>query len=74
MTYLIFNKELVMAYKVKVQNACRCFFKSGLAEVNEFDVKDDAKNEAETMIKHMQETFCKKHEFAMDEQFGDIPS
>ena len=58
-------------YKVKVQNACKCFFKSGFAEVSEFDSKDDAKNEAEVMIKHMQDKFCKKHEFAINEQFGD---
>ncbi|MCF6329929.1 MAG: hypothetical protein L3I99_00080 [Sulfurimonas sp.] len=60
-----------MSYKVKVQNACRCFLKSGLVEVNDFKSKDDAKNEAQMMIQHMQDNFCKKHEFAMNEQFGD---
>ncbi len=60
-----------MAYKVKVQNTCRCFLKSGLAEVMEYDSKDDAKREAEVVIKHMQDNFCKKHEFVMNEQFGD---
>lgn len=60
-----------MAYKVKVQNICRCFLKSGLAEVIECNSKDDAKREADLMIKHMQDNFCKKHEFVMNEQFGD---
>lgn len=60
-----------MAYKVKVQNVCKCFLKSGLAEVSEFASKDEAKNEAETMLKHMEDKFCKKHEFSINEQFGD---
>lgn len=58
-------------YKVKVQNTCRCFLKSGMAETQEFDNKDDAKHEAESMLKTMQSTFCQKHEFALSEQFGD---
>ena len=58
-------------YKVKVQNACRCFFKSGFGEESEFTTKDEAKKEAEYMIGIMQSNFCKKHEFALSEQFGD---
>lgn len=58
-------------YKVKVENACRCFLKSGLAESQEFGSKDEAKNEAESMMKIMQSNFCKKHEFVLNEQFGD---
>ena len=58
-------------YKVKVENACRCFLKSGLAETQEFDSKDEAKSEAESMIKIMESNFCKKHEFVLNEQFGD---
>lgn len=58
-------------YKVKVQNACSCFLKSGLTEVLDFDTEKEAKAEAEAMLKKMQDTFCKKHEFSMTEQFGD---
>ena len=60
-----------MGYKVKVQNPCKCFLKSGLAENSEFESKDDAKNEAESMLEHMKAKFCKKHEFSINEQFGD---
>jgi len=58
-------------YKVKVQNGCSCFLKSGMAETQEFENRDDAKNEAESMIKIMQTNFCQKHEFSLNEQFGD---
>jgi len=61
-----------MAYKVNVQNTCRCFLKSGMAETMEFDSKEEAKKEAEYMIGVMNSTFCQKHEFALVEQFGDF--
>ena len=60
-----------MAYKVKVQNACKCFLKSGFGEETVFATKDEAKKEAEHMMGVMQSTFCQKHEFALNEQFGD---
>lgn len=59
-------------YKVKVENACRCFLRSGFAEMQEFSSKDEAKGEAESMIKIMESNFCKKHEFSINEQFGDF--
>lgn len=59
-------------YKVKVENPCSCFFKSGLSEQVEFENKDEAKKEAEYMINIMKSNFCKKHEFALSEQFGDF--
>ncbi len=58
-------------YKVKVENTCSCFLKSGMADVQEFDKKEEAKEEAENMIGKMRSNFCKKHEFALNEQFGD---
>jgi len=60
-----------MSYKVKVENVCRCFLKSGLGESSEFNTKEEAKKEAEYMIGIMQSNFCKKHEFILNEQFGD---
>lgn len=59
-------------YKIRVQNACSCFFKSGFSEVLEFEDKEEAKKEAEYMIKIMKANFCQKHEFALSEQFGDF--
>jgi len=61
-----------MAYKVNVQNACRCFLKSGMAETSEFSTQEEAKKEAEYMIGIMNSTFCQKHTFALSEQFGDF--
>ena len=58
-------------YKVKVQNVCSCFLKSGMAENLDFDTQDKAKEEAEKMIENMRSNFCKKHDFDMNEQFGD---
>lgn len=59
-------------YKVKVENACRCFLKSGFAEASEFQTADEAKKEAEYMIGIMKSNFCQKHEFDLNEQFGDF--
>ena len=59
-------------YKVKVENVCRCFLKSGFSEAQEFTTKEDAKKEAEYMIGIMKANFCQKHEFAINEQFGDF--
>ncbi len=59
-------------YRVKVQNSCRCFLKSGFAEDAEYETKEEAKKEAESMIGVMKSTFCQKHEFALNEQFGDF--
>ena len=58
-------------YRVTVQNPCSCFIKNGLTENQEFDTKEEAKKEAETLIKNMTENFCQKHEFSMMEKFGD---
>ena len=58
-------------YKVKVENTCRCFLKSGFAETQEFDSKEKAQEEAQYMIGIMKSNFCQKHEFALNEQFGD---
>jgi len=61
-----------MAHKVNVQNTCRCFLKSGMAESSEFETLEEAKKEAEYMIGVMNSTFCQKHEFSLKEQFGDF--
>lgn len=60
-----------MAYKVKVQNVCRCFLKSGFGEESEFSTKDEARKEAEYMLEIMKSNFCQKHEFVLNEKFGD---
>jgi hypothetical protein len=59
-------------YKVKVENVCSCFLKSGMAENLDFDTEEKAQEKAQKMIKNMQENFCKRHEFSINEQFGDF--
>ena len=58
-------------YKVTVQNPCSCFIKRGFVDTQEFQTQEEAKAEAEYMLKEMQNTFCKKHKFQLIEQFGD---
>ncbi len=59
-------------HKVKVQNSCSCFLKSGLSENSEFETLEEAKKEAEYMIGIMRNNFCAKHEFVLSEKFGDF--
>ena len=58
-------------YRVEVKNPCKCFFKSGFPEVQRFSDKEEAKEEAERMLSHMQNNFCHKHEFSLTESFGN---
>ena len=58
-------------YKVKVYNSCSCMIKSGMADVLEFDTEDQAKVEAQKMLQKMKSNFCKKHDFVLNEKFGD---
>lgn len=59
-------------YKVKVPNTCSCFLKSGLPEVAEYETEEEAKKEANEMVKKMNSSFCHKHEFSLSEKFGDF--
>ena len=59
-------------YKVTVQNPCSCFIKNAFVEVQDFDTKEEAKNEAEKLLRDMSNNFCNKHEFSMSESFGDF--
>jgi len=59
-------------YKVTIQNSCRCVLKSGMHESLEFETQEEAKKEAESMVKTMETTFCQKHQFVINEQFGDF--
>lgn len=54
-------------YEVKVENPCRCFFRSGLPEVQSFRTKEEAEAEAKDILAHMQQNFCKKHSFYLVE-------
>jgi len=58
-------------YKVTVENACRCFLRDGMSESQEFPTKEEAKEEATSMFERMNQNFCKKHSFEINERFGD---
>ena len=59
-------------YKVSVLNPCSCFIKNGFIQTQDFDTKEEAKEEAEKLVKLMSNKFCNKHEFSMSESFGDF--
>ncbi|MEA2073457.1 MAG: hypothetical protein U9O86_07720 [Campylobacterota bacterium] len=59
-------------YKVNVMNPCSCFIKNGFVDIQDFPTKEEAKNEADYLIKIMKSNFCQKHEFSMIEQFGSF--
>ena len=59
-------------YKIKVYNSCSCMIKSGMADILEFDTEEEAKKEAQNMLQKMQSNFCKKHDFTLNEKFGDF--
>lgn len=58
-------------YKVIVNNSCRCFLRNGMSEIQSFETKEQAQEEAEMMLAKMNDTFCKKHSFVLNERFGD---
>ena len=58
-------------YKVSVQNPCSCFIKNGFVELQDFDTKEEAENEAQNMMQIMKRSFCQRHDFSMLEKFGD---
>lgn len=52
-------------YRVEVKNPCRCFVRSGFAEVEEFTTASEAQERAEELREHMVRHFCKKHDFVV---------
>lgn len=54
-------------YRVEVKNPCRCFWRSGLAESEEFATATEARERAEELREHMMRHFCKKHDFLVSQ-------
>lgn len=52
-------------FDLKVENPCRCFFRSGLHETQSFTTKNLAQEAAQSMLAQMQKDFCKKHDFVL---------
>jgi len=57
-------------YKVIVEKECGCFRKRGESNTKTFESKDEALLEAQKWAQEMNETFCKKHDFQVEES-GD---
>jgi len=59
-------------FTVKMEKECGCFKRSGIENMKTFTNKDDAMMEAQEWAQEMNETFCKKHSFAVVEEGNDL--
>lgn len=50
-------------YKLEVKNPCRCFMRSGDADVQYFNSLAEIQEEAQMQLERMQKNYCKKHRF-----------
>lgn len=59
-------------YKIIVSNQCACFKKSNLENNLKFESKDEALLKAIEMKDTMNNDFCKKHEFDLQEMYNNF--
>jgi len=59
-------------YKVYFSKECGCVKKHGFGGTREFDSKDDALEEGVRLTEEMNDIFCKKHHFSVQEQGTDF--
>jgi hypothetical protein len=59
-------------YKIIVSNQCACFKRSNLENNLKFQSKDDALLKAIEMKNTMNNDFCKKHEFDLQEMYNNF--
>ena len=59
-------------YKIIVSNQCACFKKSNLENNLKFQSKDEALLKAIEMKNTMNNDFCKKHEFDLQEMYKNF--
>lgn len=59
-------------YKIVVANQCGCFKNSDLKSNITFSSKDDALLKAIEMKNKMNEEFCSKHEFEVEEMYNNF--
>lgn len=57
---------------LKIEKECGCFKKSNLKSIQEFSSHKDVLKEANSMCKEMNETFCQKHIFSMEENGNEL--
>ncbi len=54
-------------YTIHVTKECGCFKKSAFENDKQFESKDDALLQAKLMESHMNQKFCQKHHFWVEE-------
>jgi len=54
-------------YKIVVDRECGCFRRSSYENNQEIESKDEALEKSLEMVETMNETFCQKHKFALEE-------
>ena len=59
-------------FKVTIEKEYGCFRKSGIENNKSFGNKDDALIEALNLTKTMNQDFCQKHEFTVQEDKNNI--
>ncbi|MEF3191412.1 MAG: hypothetical protein K6347_02525 [Campylobacterales bacterium] len=58
--------------KVEIVKQCGCFTRRGMQPVYEYATKEEARREAEKLAAKMNEEFCGKHKFCVEEAGGDF--
>ena len=59
-------------FKVTVPQQCGCFRRSGKDALSVFESKDEALMHATQMARVMNDEFCEKHKFNVEEQGPDF--
>lgn len=54
-------------YTIEFTKECGCFIRSGMKNNMSFNSKEEAKKEADKMMDEINETFCHKHDFKLEE-------
>ncbi len=54
-------------FKITIDKECGCFKRSDLENNQSFDNADDALIKATSMVGHMNDEFCQKHDFTLSE-------
>jgi len=58
--------------KLIMQKQCGCFRKSDLKAEQTFETKEEAHEEAVKMCEFMNEKFCQKHNFSIEDNGDEI--
>ncbi len=61
-----------MSYIVNIEKQCGCVKKSGEEFPKTFENKEEALNEAKKLADEFNETFCKKHNFQVEENGNEL--